>query len=151
MDVKVEWANQEEVMFKIAMLSDRERKRIFRTGVTEGAKVVRRWMNSTGPGKKHAYKSLRGTAEAGVALIGPRSDAWYYGLFDKGTSDYRVPEKKGRRVMRLNKTDKTLFATRVRGITAKPYIKLALEQHVDEVYRAVVDGYKKALAKMGVR
>jgi hypothetical protein len=83
-------------------------------------------------------------------LIGAYSDQFYYDFFEWGTTSMRVARKKSRKVMKLNKTDPKGFATKVRGIVARPFMERAFGSHVQEVYDAIVAGYKKSIEKLGV-
>jgi hypothetical protein len=149
MDVKVEFVNLEEVQMKIALMTNSEARRTFRAGVAEGAKVVKKYAQSGAPGPGIGYKSLRGGPEYGTALVGPYAKNWWYDFFEWGTKEHG-PKKKGRRAMVLKKTGNGIFAKRVRGITAKPFMRRALESHVGEVYNAIVSGYEKMIKKLGV-
>lgn len=153
MKVKFEWKNLEEVMFRINLMTNKEAKATFRAGVAEGAKVVKKYAQSGAPGSGIGYKTLRGGPEFGTALVGPFSKNWWYDMFEWGTK-LHGPKKKGKAgwtgVLALRKSGEKIFARKVRGIAAKPFMRRAFESHVDEVYNAIVAGYKKMIEKLGV-
>lgn len=145
--IKFEFTNVEEVQMKIALLTNSEARKVFRGGVTEGAKVIKKHAIAGAPGSGIGYKTLAGP-EYGTGLVGPYAKNWWYDFFEWGTREHG-PKKKGRKVMALKKTGNGIFARKVQGIAAKPFMKRALDSHVDEVVNAIVAGYKKMLAKIG--
>ena len=149
MKMRFEFTNLAEVQMKIGLMSNSEARRTFRIGVAEGAKVVKKYAQSGAPGPGIAFKTLRGGPEYGTALIGPNAKNWWYDFFEWGTKEHG-PKIKGRKAMVLKKTGSGIFARKVRGITARPFMRRALESHVDEIYRAIVAGYEKMIKKLGV-
>jgi hypothetical protein len=151
MDIKLEWKNLEEVQMKINLMTNSEARKTFRSGVAEGAKVVKKYAISGGPGPGIGYKTMSGP-EYGTGLIGPFSRNWWYDFFEWGTEVHSA-KKKGRAVrsgvMKFSKSPVGVMVRRVKGVPARPFMRRALENHVDEIYTAIVSGYKKMIEKLG--
>ena len=153
-EIRAEWTGVTELQNKILYLSGSEAKSVFRSGVTAGAKLVKNYAVQRAPGKNAkkeiGYKTI-GFTEGAMALIGPVSGKYWYRFYEYGTKTHG-PRKKGRKLMmwRDGPGGKMNFARTVRGITARPFLHPAAEDHAAELEAAIIKGYKQMLEKMGL-
>jgi len=146
MSIKADFQGLDDMLNKIAYLSNAEARSVFRNGVTAGARVVLKYAKAKAPGPGVSYKTKSSGDEA-EAEIGPLKKNWYYRFAETGTQAHG-PKRKKNVFMTWRENGKLIRAKRVRGVKARPWLQPALDEHVPEVQEAILSGYKKRLEQV---
>ena len=147
MKVSVKFEGIDELQLKIAYLSGSDARKVLGEGAAAGAKVVLRKAKPNAPGsKKLGYKVFRHTNVA-VSLVRPIRGHWYYKFRENGSKAHG-PKKTWRKFLMWRENGKKIIAKRVRGIQARPFLRPALENNLQEVQDAMLEGYRKMLDKV---
>lgn len=134
---------------------------VFREAAEAGAQVVQRHANANAPGPHIGVVVDVQSAERAVASIGPKKEKWFYRFREFGTKEHGPKHKKTRFQSYLKKVGSTvsdkrvsmlrwyeggqpIFARKVRGVSAKPFLQPAM-QRTDEIVEAVGEVYRRAI------
>lgn len=142
--VSMKFEGLKELEDKLLYLSKKETRSIFAKGAREGANVVKKYAENT-RGRKTLRVSIRSWPDNAEAKVLPKDKFWYDKFIEKGTDSHGA-RKKGRKYMKFRKTPVGVVAREVRGVSAKPFLKPAFENHTDEIVKAISAGYEKKLA-----
>jgi HK97 gp10 family phage protein len=146
MSVRAEFKDLAELLNKIDYLGNSDARSVFRAGASAGARVVKRYAQASAPGPGISI-TTKSTAEHASADIGPVKSKWYYQFAESGTKAHGPKRQRGK-FMAWRESGKLVLAKRVRGVQARPFLKPALENHLQEIQDAIVEGYKKRLEKV---
>lgn len=134
---------------------------VFREAAEAGARVVQRHANANAPGPHIGIEAAVENAGRAVASIGPKKEKWFYRFREFGTKEHGPKHKKTRFQSYLKKVGSTvsdkrvsmmrwyeggqpIFARKVRGVSAKPFLKPAMER-TEEIVEAVGEVYLRAI------
>jgi len=134
---------------------------VFREAAEAGGRVIQRHANANAPGPHIGIEVKAENAERAVASVGPKKEKWFYRFREFGTKEHGPKHKKTRFQSYLRKVGATvsdrrvsmlrwyvngqpIFARRVRGVSAKPFLQPAM-QRTDEIVDAVGEVYLKAI------
>jgi len=134
---------------------------VFREAAGAGAHVVQRYAIANAPGP-HIGVEIQVESDTKVtASIGPLKHKWFYRFRELGTKAHGPKHKKTRFQSYLKKVGSTvsdrrvsmmrwyqggqpIFARKVRGVTARPFLQPAM-QRTDEIVEAVGEVYLRAI------
>jgi HK97 gp10 family phage protein len=136
---------------------------VFREAAQAGGEVIQRHANANAPGPHIGIEVKAENAERAVASVGPKKEKWFYRFREFGTKDHGPKHKKTRfqsylRRVGANVSDKRvsmlrwyqngqpIFARRVRGVSAKPFLQPAM-QRTEEIVEAVGEVYLRAITE----
>ncbi|MDL1909695.1 hypothetical protein FBQ81_03225 [Chloroflexi bacterium CFX6] len=134
---------------------------VFREAAEAGAQVVQRHASANAPGPHIGVEVVVESSGRAVASIGPKKEKWFYRFREFGTKGHGPKHKKTRFQSYLKKVNSTvsdkrvsmlrwyeggqpIFARRVRGVSARPFLQPAM-QRTDEIVDAVGDVYRRAI------
>lgn len=134
---------------------------VFMKAATAGAQVVQRHANANAPGPHIGIEVKAENAERAVASVGPKKEKWFYRFREFGTKEHGPKHKKTRfqsylrrvgakvrdrrvSMLRWYENGQPIFARRVRGVSAKPFLQPAM-QRTDEIVDAVGEVYLQAI------
>jgi HK97 gp10 family phage protein len=134
---------------------------VFREAAEAGGRVIQRHANANAPGPHIGIEVKVENAERAVASVGPKKEKWFYRFRELGTKEHGPKHKRTRFQSYLKKVGATvsdrrvsmlrwyvngqpIFARRVRGVSAKPFLQPAM-QRTDEIVDAVGEVYLQAI------
>lgn len=134
---------------------------VFLDAAEAGARVIQRHANANAPGPHIGIEVKAENAERAVASVGPKKEKWFYRFRESGTKEHGPKHKKTRFQSYLKKVGATvsdrrvamlrwyengqpIFARKVRGVSAKPFLQPAM-QRTDEIVEAVGEVYLRAI------
>lgn len=134
---------------------------VFQDAAFAGAQVIQRHANANAPGPHIGIEVVVENADRAVASIGPKKEKWFYRFREFGTKEHGPKHKKTRFQSYLRRVGATvsdrrvamlrwyegghpIFARKVRGVAAKPFLQPAV-QRTDEIVEAVGDVYLQAI------
>ncbi len=134
---------------------------VFRDAAEAGGSVIQRHANANAPGPHIGIEVKAESADRAVASVGPKKEKWFYRFREFGTKAHGPKHKKTRFQSYLRKVGATvsdsrvsmlrwyqngqpIFARRVRGVAAKPFLQPAM-QRTEEIVDAAGKVYLQAI------
>ncbi len=138
---------------------------VFREAAEAGAHVVQRHAIANAPGPHIGVEIEVESGTKATASIGPLKHKWFYRFREFGTKAHKAKKGRGKRsfysylkkigrsdlaatepvpVMAWKQGGQSIFARKVRGVSAKPFLQPAI-QRTDEIVDAVGAVYLRAI------
>jgi len=127
-----------ELMNRLNAMADHLKKDITKDALMAGAEVVKREMSAKALGSIAQVVEIEFTASPGIpkAKIGPDKDHWYAVFQELGAVPHTIKIK----AKQVLSDGREVFGREIRhpGVTKKPFIRPALDEHETEVKTAMM-------------
>lgn len=117
---------------------------VMQAAALKGAEVVHDAAEPQAPGPHIEVAPGELTDRRASALVGPDEKHWYYRFFEFGAGSHPEPGTP----FLVFEGDAGTIATRSvehPGVAASPFLRPAVDEHKDEIYKAIAEVFEKAI------
>ncbi len=129
--------------------ADINARAVLEAAVLAGAAVIESAADVLAPSGGGMGSELRGRSKKRVkAAVGPLRQNWYWRFFETGTQPHTIQPRKARALLIGGEQFATI--ANPRGMAARPFLRPAVDENVDEITTEVGKPIKRALDKTHV-
>ena len=140
----------EELRARLERLEAAARGAALEAAARAGAEVIRAQANQRAPGP-HVELEVRESSESAVEVaVGPDRDHWYYQFFELGAGRHAIGphKKKAIRFPGAEGQEQVRFGVTHPGMTARPFLRPALDGQKANAVEAVGDELKRRIEQV---
>lgn len=143
--INVRLKGDKELFRKLAKLNVNV-EAVLEVAVQAAATVIQAAANPMAPGPNIQQETVERKPSRVRVQVGPDKAHWYYRFAEFGTSAHG-PKRKGRKMMVWQGGEGLIFARRVEGVPAKPFLRPAADGHSDQAQDAMGAVLRSAIMK----